>query len=442
MFRKFFEKRPIFLPLVILIVTIIVYDSCCPVIFFRNHYIKHTNSKTEYFKYVIKSKPKQTRKGNHFSYTAKTVAYSSAYDNKWHECTGDIKLYIPKCSINAERNPEVDYLDTIITKNNLLAIKNFDSSFNYVRYMRHQRIYHSVFANDFEIQKRKKTSNIFELSFDINEKLRNVLLNTLDKKTSSVAIAMLLGDKTEMDDEVRQSFNASGLAHLLCVSGLHIMILIGFFSFLFKWFLPLNIRGLYFRQVILVLLSWTIAFIVGLTPSSMRVATMLSILFISEIFLLNNDRLNILLLTAFIFLLINPLILFNVSFQLSFLAVLGILAFKPWINNRINKTITLLPIRNHLLNRLLYSISSNVSVSIAVQLCCLPVLLFYFKSFPLFAIIGNLVAIPLAQIILITLVFFLFLAQVPIISASLSYILQMEIDALIYVAEIGGKWFA
>ena len=169
---------------------------------------------------------------------------------------------------------------------------------------------------------------------------------------------------------------------------------------------------------------------------------MLSILFISEIFLLNNDRLNILLLTAFIFLLINPLILFNVSFQLSFLAVLGILAFKPWINNRINKTITLLPIRNHLLNRLLYSISSNVSVSIAVQLCCLPVLLFYFKSFPLFAIIGNLVAIPLAQIILITLVFFLFLAQVPIISASLSYILQMEIDALIYVAEIGGKWFA
>lgn len=253
---------------------------------------------------------------------------------------------------------------------------------------------------------------------------------------------MLLGDKTEMNDQVRQSFNASGLAHLLCVSGLHIMILIGFFSFLFKWFLPLNIRGLYFRQVILVLLSWTIAFVVGLTPSSMRVATMLSILFISEIFLLNNDRLNILLLTAFIFLLINPLILFNVSFQLSFLAVLGILAFKPWINNRINKTITLLPIRNHLLNRLLYSISSNVSVSIAVQLCCLPVLLFYFKSFPLFAIIGNLVAIPLAQIILITLVFFLFLAQVPIISASLSYILQMEIDALIYVAEIGSRLLA
>ncbi|MBQ4420608.1 MAG: ComEC/Rec2 family competence protein [Bacteroidales bacterium] len=442
MFRKFFEKRPIFLPLVILIVTIIVYDSCCPVIFFRSHYIKHTNSQTEYFKYVIKSKPKQTKKGNHFSYTAKTVAYFSVDDSQWHECTGDIKLYIPKYCINAERNPEVDYLDTIITKNNLLAIKNFDSSFNYVRYMRHQRIYHSVFANDFELHKRKKTSNIFELSFDINEKLRNVLLNTLDKKTSSVAIAMLLGDKTEMDDEVRQSFNASGLAHLLCVSGLHIMILIGFFSFLFKWVLPPNIIGFYSKQVILVLLSWTIAFIVGLTPSSMRVATMLSILFISEIFLLNNDRLNILLLTAFIFLLINPLILFNVSFQLSFLAVLGILAFKPWINNRINKTITLLPIRNHLLNRLLYSISSNVSVSIAVQLCCLPVLLFYFKSFPLFAIIGNLVAIPLAQIILITLVFFLFLAQVPIISASLSYILQMEIDALIYIAELGSKWFA
>ena len=442
MFRKFFEKRPIFLPLVILIITIIVYDSCCPVIFFRSHYIKHTNSQTEYFKYVIKSKPKQTRKGNHFSYTAKTVAYFSVDDSQWHECTGDIKLYIPKYCINAERNPEVDYLDTIITKNNLLSIKNFDSSFNYVRYMRHQRIYHSVFANDFELHKRKKTSNIFELSFDINEKLRNIFLNTLDKKTSSVAIAMLLGDKTEMDDEVRQSFNASGLAHLLCVSGLQIMILIGFFSFLFKWFLPLNIRGLYFRQVILVLLSWTIAFVVGLTPSSMRVATMLSILFISEIFLLNNDRLNILLLTAFIFLLINPLILFNVSFQLSFLAVLGILAFKPWINNRINKTITLLPIRNHLLNRLLYSISSNVSVSIAVQFCCLPVLLFYFKSFPLFAIIGNLVAIPLAQIILITLVFFLFLAQVPIISNLLSYVLQMEIDALIYIAELGSGWFA
>ena len=155
MLRKFLEKRPILLPLIILIIVIVVYDCCCPVIFFRNHYVKHAGSETEYFKYVIKSRPKETKKGNHLSYTAKTVAYFSMIDSNWHKCTGDIKIYIPKHSINGEENPVVNYSDTIITKNNLLAIRNFDSSFNYVRYMRHQRIYHSVFANEFELQKRK-----------------------------------------------------------------------------------------------------------------------------------------------------------------------------------------------------------------------------------------------------------------------------------------------
>lgn len=442
MLKKFLEKRPILLPLIILIIGIIVYDACCPIIFFRNHYIKHTDSKTELFKYVINTLPHSTKKNNHFSYTAKTIAYFSVNDSKWHKCTGDIKLYVPKYDKNKKANPILNYSDTIIVKNNLLAIKNFDSSFNYVRYMRHQRIYHSVFANEFELKKRKDINTILELSFDINKKLRDIILDSkLDKRASSVAIAMLLGDKTEINDEVRQSFNASGLAHLLCVSGLHIIILIGFFVFLFKWVMPFNLKGFYIKQIVLVILSWLIAFVVGLTPSSTRVATMLSILFISMIFSLNNDKLNILLLTAFIFLLINPLILFSISFQLSFLAVFGILAFKSWINRFINKGIVLLPINNLYLNKFLFSISSNISVSLAAQLCCLPILVFYFKSFPFFAIIGNLVAIPLAQIILISLVVLLFISQVPLISSLLTYLLQIEIDVLVYIAELGSNLF-
>lgn len=443
MLKKFFEKRPVLLPLIVLMLLIVVYDSCFPVVLFRNHYVKHLNEDTREFKYVIKSKPKQTRKGNHLSYTAKVVSYYDKGDSLWHKCTGDIKIYIPRKDKSDKENPVLSFSDTIISNNRLNTIKNFDTSFDYVRYMKHQRIYHSVFANDFQLFRRGKTSTVFELSFDINSRLRNIIQSSgLNKRQSSIAVAMLLGDKTEMSDEVRQSFNSVGLAHILCVSGLHIMIIIGFFSFLFQWILPANLKWLYIKQIILILFSWIIAFIVGLTPSSMRVAGMLSLLFVGELVSHNTDRINILILTAFLFLILNPLILFSVSFQLSFLAVFGILALKPHINGFLNRYIAYKAYkRSNMLGKILSPVCSNVSTTLSAQIFCLPLLFWYFKSFPVLFLLVNLVAIPLAQIILISLTVFLFVSHVPILSLLLTYILKIGTDILFYVAEWGSRLF-
>ena len=140
---------------------------------------------------------------------------------------------------------------------------------------------------------------------------------------------MLLGNKNEMNPSIRNAFNVAGIAHILCVSGLHIMIIIMSISWLLQYVLPSNLKWYYIKNIIIILATWIIAFIVGLTPSALRVSTMMTILLLSRMTPLSSDSLNTLYVTAFIFLILNPMVLFNLSFQLSFLAVFGIITLQP-----------------------------------------------------------------------------------------------------------------
>ena len=107
------------------------------------------------------------------------------------------------------------------------------------------------------------------------------------------------------------------------------MILTGHTNSYMMYVLPSNLKWYYIKNIIIILATWIIAFIVGLTPSALRVSTMMTILLLSRMTPLSSDSLNTLYVTAFIFLILNPMVLFNLSFQLSFLAVFGIITLQP-----------------------------------------------------------------------------------------------------------------
>ena len=422
------QKRPIILPLAVLIIVILACDSFLPTIFIRNHYIKHINSKC--FQYLILDEGKTTKKGNHISYTAKVIRYFDKTENKWEKCTGNIKIYVPRFYDNETENERFAYGDIIYSCDELSEINNFSEDFNYVRYMKHQRIYHSVFLKNWQKIDKNKGNPIISLAKKINQKLHQRLYDTnLKKDSKSLAVAMLLGDNKEIEPNLRQYFNTSGLAHILCFSGLHIGIITLFFSYLLKYLVPPTIKGYSIRVYLSIIIVWLLDFIVGLTPSATRVALMFTILSLSKLYMLYYDRINVLLVVVFLSLIVKPYLLFNISFQLSYSAVLGIFIFvEIWKKyssekrSRIRKT----P----------YKLLYNAGITTSAQVFTLPIILYYFKYFPFFFLISNIIVIPLLQIILVSILVLMVFCNVPLLGDCICFVCDLELQFLIFIAKL------
>lgn len=200
----------------------------------------------------------------------------------------------------------------------------------------------------------------------------------------AVIAAMALGDKSALDSNTRNSYSISGASHILAVSGLHVGIIFQLFIFL------LGGRKYSVYTIILSLISiWTYVFLIGLPASAVRAAIMLSAYSISLAFHRTGLPLNTLT-AAYIFMLfISPLYLFELSFQLSFLAVASILLFFPPLYS-------LLTIRS----RFIRWAWGLLCVSLAAQIGTLPVIVCYFGRISCYSLLTNYIAIPSATLIL------------------------------------------
>ncbi len=152
-------------------------------------------------------------------------------------------------------------------------------------------------------------------------------LNLTDEEKSVLA-TITVGYRQAMSREVRNRFSATGVAHILAVSGFHVAIVCGFLSFLFS-FLPRNGCCRWIRYISLLVLLWGFAAITGLAVSSVRAALMLTMYLTGGVLDRRAERYNILAASAFCMLVYEPLYLFDIGFQLSYLAVLSILYFQP-----------------------------------------------------------------------------------------------------------------
>jgi competence protein ComEC len=216
---------------------------------------------------------------------------------------------------------------------------------------------------------------------------------TLEKAMNSpieagLASALIVGLKDELDETLLRAYSATGIMHVLAVSGLHVGILSTILSLLLK---PLqgHAQGKYVFVGITLTVLWGYALITGLSPSVMRAALMFSLLNVGQLFQRRNSSFNTLALSAVILLAYDPLMLFQVGFQLSYAAVAGIMYFYPrfyrlwepgyWLPDRIWQI---------------------TCVSVAAQLATFPLGIYYFHQFPNYFLLSNLFAIPLAFLIL------------------------------------------
>ena len=206
--------------------------------------------------------------------------------------------------------------------------------------------------------------------------------------------ALPLGYREDLDTDVQRAFSASGAMHVLAVSGLHTGIVWG----IVMWILTLGVlyKPLWenkFRRWLLnistIVLIWAYAFLTGLSPSVMRSALMLTFWALSSLLEQQTSRWNPLLAAAVVILIVNPLALWSVSFQLSFAAVAGIMLFGSSMQQAVVSK-----------GRVWQSVSGLLIVSLAAQLGTMPLTLHYFGQTSNYFALTNLIVVPMAGILL------------------------------------------
>jgi competence protein ComEC len=266
--------------------------------------------------------------------------------------------------------------------------------FNYRKYLFMKGIYYQAFINENDWRLVRKGQ--FSL-FNMAKKIQAAYVNKLKSFVKSpdnygVISALAVGNRNYLDKETKENYSNSGAMHVLAVSGLHVgliwYVLNIFFGFL-KFYRPTRLLYL----IIMLGLLWLYVLVTGMSPSVIRAGIMLSILTASGMLKRGSVHYNPVFLSAFILLVVDPYLILDVGFQLSYLAVLGIMFFQPKIKA------FYLP-----KNRLTKYVWELTSVSIAAQAGTFIPAIYYFNKFPTYFLLTNYVVLPLVTIILILII--------------------------------------
>ena len=411
-------SRPVIVPLILLIVGIILVDGLIPPFVIGEHYCSHL-SEAEAYRYRIKQENKTTK--NWKSYNAEVEQWFDG--TNWYDTDGNILFYVPRDS-----ELVLDYGMLVESDAIPYRIENMpESDFDYRKFMQRKRLYHSVYARDVEILSSEKSNDVLALAYRCNNSLKQRLYSSsLSKDKAALAVSLLLGDKKGLDEDLKMSFSVSGLSHILCVSGLHIGLIIAMFDVLLKFLHLLGMWGFGLRRFLLIAISWIIAFIVGCTPSALRVALMLTLTLLTDLTSFRSERINLLIVTAFILLLCDPLLLFDLGFQLSFLAVLGIMVCMPKANDWIR---TKFP-------SFLKPLGKTAATTLSAQLFVLPIIVCRFHTLPLLFLFANVIVVPFVGIILFSIICLLVFVNVPLLGDLTTAIVSGELWFLQQTAEI------
>ena len=247
--------------------------------------------------------------------------------------------------------------------------------------------------------------------------------NGIDGDAYAVVAAMSLGDKSALTRDLKDTYSVSGASHVLALSGLHL----GIIYMLFSLFLPRR-RWPALSQLVIILFIWAFVFLVGMSVSVVRSAMMLTVYGLLSIGNRDKMSINALAFTAIVMLMWNPSWLFDVGFQMSFMAVLAILVFVPLFDDVFSAEYLM----EH---RWIKRIWGLVTVSCSAQLGVAPLIAFYFGRFSTYFLLTNFIVIPAAMVILwLSIEVLVF----PSLAYILLYIVQLLNEALNRIAAIPG----
>ncbi|MFP4525051.1 MAG: ComEC/Rec2 family competence protein [Bacteroidales bacterium] len=390
---------------------------------YRTQKIPTLNKKSQQYLAVVQDIPIEKENSTEMILLVK----AKQNNNDWIQQNAKVLTYIEKDSKSSNLNPG----DNIIFESNISNITNYGNpkEFNYKQFLAAHSIYHQAYIPADKWEKIKPKTNSLNSVRSISNSYRHQLIKAIETQVKeqdqlAVASALVLGYKDYLTQDIKNSFSASGASHILAVSGLHVGIIYLLLHYVL-FFMEKRQSTKILKTLLIVFLLIGYAFLTGLSASVARATLMFTLIAIARITGRDSSIYNTLAFSAFILLFINPLLLFSLSFRLSYLAVLSIVFFQPRIYNNIK----------------VYGISDKLwqwlTVAIAAQIGTAPLVIHYFNQFPTYFWLTNFIAIPAATIIVITgILFFLLYPLAENIAEIFGWLLQNTIDALNKLLEI------
>ncbi|HMI05548.1 MAG TPA: ComEC/Rec2 family competence protein [Pedobacter sp.] len=301
----------------------------------------------------------------------------------------------------------LNYGDELIIKAELkeIAPPYNSSEFDYKSWLAMQNIYHQTFLKQADLIKvRGDTGNpVVAFALRLRKEQVNFYRKILKNDDAfAFASTLILGYKSELSRETMNIYAKTGTIHVLSVSGMHVGIVFAVLNWLLQ-FLDRKRWSMAVKMAFILSFIWFYALLTGFSPSVLRSALMISVFIVSKSFVKKTNSYNIIAFTAFILLVRNPFQIWDIGFQLSFLAVLGLIWLQPKIENWL-----------HIKNKWLNKLWTAVAISLAAQLITYPLSVYYFHQFPVYFLISNLfILLPAALLMYLGIFLLIFRIEAP-----------------------------
>lgn len=351
--------------------------------FQKNNYTNHQSiySKPHLIDLIISEKLKSN------NYSDRYIATINQIDQK--PASGKIVLNIKKDS--TELNLEIGNCIRVkgeLSKNG--SPKN-PNQFDYSKYLNNKNIYAQLYIQKNEITISPKIEkNIWHYAAQIRTKIiKNLEKNGFNTIEMNVALALILGQQQDISPEIIKDYQYAGVTHILSVSGLHVGYILIFITYTLKP-IPNTKKGSLIKLITIIVSLFAFAVISGFSPSVLRSVVMFSFVALGIHLRRSVNIYHTLLVSILFLLLFEPSFIFDVGFQLSYLALFFIIWFQPILKKIWSPK-----------NKLATAIWNALTVSFAAQIGTLPICLYYFHQFPGLFFIANIVIIPFLSVIMI-----------------------------------------
>lgn len=301
----------------------------------------------------------------------------------------------------------------------------YPGAFDLERYLQFKGVTHQAYLDSTQIwrvQKKPASSSFSARLKEQSMSLSELFYKYLNGEAADIAVALIVGDRSGVDEKSKQAFQGTGSMHIMAVSGMHIALLLNvlfkFFTFFGSW---INRRVLIF---FLLLLIWYYAFLTGLSAAVLRSVVMFSFLLLGQLSGRQVSSLLLLYFSAFCLLLFDPLLLFDLGFQLSYMAMWGIFVLYPKINAWFVFRWTYLQ-----------TLWEGTALGVAATLSTAPLTLYYFHSFPNYFALANLFLMTLSSFILIVGMFFPLFTAIPYVNQLVGFVFEKSIDLLLEIMD-------
>lgn len=304
-----------------------------------------------------------------------------------HAATGKAFVYVYKYDA-----PALKEGDVVVLPNKWQRITNRGNPFelDYATYCAQNNIYYQQFipGRDIVIHQYADEGSLSWIRRVHHWCVRQLEWYITDRATLGLLKAMLFDDRDMLDGELTDAYTQTGIVHIIAISGGHITIFFVLVAFLLGWIRHKKYRWI--KYIAAIPLIWIYVVVAGAPPSAVRAATMFSILGIGFALQKTPNGINQLLAAAFLLLVVEPMWLYSIGFQLSFVAVLSIMLFY----RRVYKWWS--PV-----NKIAHMLWGAVAVSIAAEILVAPLVIYYFHLFPLQFIVANVLAYVFMGVILV-----------------------------------------